>query len=77
VSTTRWERRKALSNQVRGVWDAHRGRGDAEWMEAFQAALDSVSARLRADADILDSMNFDEFKRLQQIGPVSAEGVSS
>jgi hypothetical protein len=67
MSTTAWERRKALSNQVRGVWDAKRGCGDADWMDAFQAALDQVSKRLKDEAQIVESLDFDEFKRLQGI----------
>ena len=63
MSTTAWERRKALSNQLRGVWDAKRD--GMEWEQAFIAARSALVRAHQQDARILHSMTWDEFKRLQ------------
>jgi hypothetical protein len=75
MSTTRWERLRALSDRLRSVWDAHRDGRD--WADVYTEARERTAARMEADAQLIRAMSWDEFKRLQQIGPVSAEGVSS
>jgi hypothetical protein len=63
MNRTPWELRKALSDQLRAVWDAKRD--GMEWEKAFVAARSSMVRAHQRDARILLSMSWDEFKRLQ------------
>ena len=63
MSTTPWERRKALSDRLRGVWDAHRDGRD--WPVVYAEARERMAAQLEADAATVRSIGWDEFVRLQ------------
>ena len=65
MTTTRWERERALSDRVRAVWDAHRdGR---EWEEVYTDAREATARRLEADAALIRAMTWGQFLRLQGI----------
>jgi subtilase family serine protease len=66
VSATAWERRKAMSDQLRAVWDARRTTS-AEWEREFVIAKTALLARMLADVDIVASLSWDEFQRLQGV----------
>lgn len=63
MSTTRWERLRALSDRVAAVWLAHRdGRA---WPAIYAQAQEMTAARMEADAALIRAMSWDEFRRLQ------------
>ena len=74
MSVTAWERRKAVSDRVCGVFDAIRDRDPANWQRHFEAARLATLARLRAETEAVRDMTFDEFARLQKLPmPKTAE----
>jgi hypothetical protein len=70
---TRWERQRALSDRLRGVWDAHRDGRD--WSAVFVDARRIMADGLDRDAELVRAMSWDEFKRLQGVGPVEGDGA--
>lgn len=63
MPTTAWERRKALSDRLRGVWDAHRDGRD--WQTVYAEARETLAAQMERDAAMVRGIEWDEFMRLQ------------
>lgn len=64
---TSWERRKALSDQLRGIWDAKREGCADGWRPAFDRAKAHLVVKLSTDISTISEMQFDDFLRLQGI----------
>ena len=64
MSTTRWELRRALSNQLRAVWDAKRD-GVMTWEASFEAARDCLVYAMERDAKLLREMTWQDFQDFQ------------
>ena len=64
MSVTKWERTKAVSGQLRAVWDAKRDGVDT-WQRSFEKAREAVAQRLEADLQIALAMTWDEFRRIE------------
>jgi hypothetical protein len=67
MSSTAWERRKAISDRVCGVFDAIRDRDPANWQRHFETARLATLERLEAETETVRNMTFDEFARLQKL----------
>lgn len=63
MSTTAWERRKAISDRIRAVWDAKRDGRD--WKAVYEEAQAHVAQQLEWDALTVRHISWDEFRRLQ------------
>ena len=63
VSVTRWERRKALAEQLRAVWDARRD-GVETWQSSFEAAREASAQSRELDARLIREMTWDDFQHL-------------
>lgn len=72
MSVTAWERRKAVSDRINAAFDALRDNHPPGWPMTFEAAKARTLERLRMEAEIAESMTFDEFARLQKL-PVPVE----
>ena len=64
MSVSEWEYTKALSNQLRAVWDAKRGDAPT-WKAAFESARDCLARAHERDARIIGEMTWEEFRALQ------------
>jgi hypothetical protein len=74
MSSTAWERRKAVSDRINGAFDALRDNQPAGWPATFEAAKARTVERMRMEAEIAAGMTFDEFARLQKLPmPKTAE----
>ncbi len=67
MSTTPWERRKAISDRVFGVFDAVRDGNAADWPRHFETARLATLERLEFETETVRNMTFDEFARLQRL----------
>ena len=66
MSTTRLDRQRALSDRLRGAWEAHRDGRD--WEAVYSDAREAVASGMERDAALVRAMSWGNFKRLQGIG---------
>ncbi len=65
MSVTEWERRKAISSVLRGIWDTKRD-GVETWEQSFAAARDELLKKMARDVVFAREMTWEEFQRLQE-----------